>query len=319
MRRMLFVAVAAVLMLAVPLFVFAAGSAEKGGKLTIGYATKSATNQGWIILNAGAKQAAQDLGVNLIMLGPPKENDIAGQLGVVENMINRHVNALAIAPCDSTGIAPVVEKANAKNIPVVAIDTAIEGGKVMSFVATDNAKAAGEAAKWIGDKLKGKGNIVMINGMIAQQTGKDRRDGFYNYIKANYPNMKVVAEVPADWQTEKALSGMEDALRANPQVDAVFCSWDGGTIGALQALEAAKRKDKVLLVGFDAAPDALKAMKEGKVDADIAQFLWKIGYEGIAAAVKAAKGETIDSRIDTGSYVVLPDNVDKFLAENHLQ
>jgi ABC-type sugar transport system substrate-binding protein len=318
MRKTLTVLVTVVLLLAVPLFVFARGGAEKSSKMVIGYATKSATNQGWILLNNGAKKAAEDAGVELIMLGPPKENDIAGQLGVVEDMINRKVKALAIAPCDSTGIAPVVEKANKKKIPVVAVDTAIQGGTVASFVATDNVKAAESAAKWVGDKLGGKGNVVMINGMLAQQTGKDRRDGFYNYLAANYPNIKVVAEVPADWQTEKALSGMEDALRANKKIDAVFCSWDGGTIGALQALETAKRKKNTLLVGFDAAPDALKAMKAGKVDADIAQFLYKIGYESISAAIKLAKGETVSARIDTGSFVVTPENLEKFAADNNI-
>ncbi|NPV53929.1 MAG: sugar ABC transporter substrate-binding protein [Firmicutes bacterium] len=294
------------------------GGSAASKKLVVGYATKSATNQGWILINNGAKQAAKDLGVDLIMLGPPKENDIAGQLAVVEDLINRKVDALAIAPCDSTGIAPAVEKANRLGIPVVAVDTAIYGAKVTSFVATDNLKAAASAAKWVGEKLGGKGNIVMINGMIAQQTGKDRRDGFYNYIKEHYPNMKIVAEVPAEWQTEKALSGMEDALRANDQIDAVFCAWDGGTIGALQALEAAKRKSKTLLVGFDAAPDALKAMRQGKVDADIAQFLFKIGYEGIATAVKAARGEKVPERVDTGSMVVTPENLEKFIKDNHI-
>lgn len=287
-------------------------------KLVIGYATKSATNQGWILINSGAEQAAKDLKVKLVMLGPPKENDIAGQLGVVEDMINQKVDALVIAPCDSVGIAPAVEKANKKKIPVIAVDTAIVGGKVTSFVATDNLKASASAALWLGQKLGGKGNVVMINGMISQSTGKERRDGFYNTLKKKYPDMKVVAEIPADWDTEKALKGMEDAIRANKKIDAVFCCWDGGTIGAIQALEAAKLMDSVTLVGFDCAPDALKAMKAGKVQADIAQFLYKMGYMGIEAAVKAAKGQKISARIDTGSMLVTLDNLDQFIKDNHI-
>lgn len=309
---------AALVLLTAPLMVFAAGRADKSTKMVIGYATKSATNQGWILINNGAKQAAADAGVELVMIGPPKENDIAGQLGVVEDMINRKVSALAIAPTDSAGIAPAVQKANAKKIPVVAVDTAIEGGVIASLVATDNIKASEAAAKWIGDKLGGEGNVVMVNGMLGQQTGKDRRDGFYNFLTKNYPKMKIVAEIPAEWQTEKALSGMEDALRANKKIDAVFCCWDGGTIGALQALEVAGRKKNTLLVGFDAAPDALKAMKAGKVDADIAQYLFKIGYEGVATAIKAAKGETVPARVDTGSFVVTPENLEKFAKDNNI-
>ena len=114
------------------------------------------------------------------------------------------------------------------------------------------------------------------------------------------------------------MSGMEDALRANPDIDGVFCAWDAGTIAVIPVLEQAGILDEVALLGFDAAPDALKQMKEGKVDADIAQYLFKIGYQGVEAAVKAAKGEATDPIIDTGTMVVTPENVDTFIEENGL-
>lgn len=287
-------------------------------QLLIGYSTKSSTNTGWVIINNGAIQAAEDYGVELMMIGPPKENDIAGQIGVVEDMINNSCDAIAIAPCDSAGIVSAVEKANAAGIPVIAVDTAITAGEITSYVATDNYKAAAVGGEWMGEQLGGVGNVVMINGMVAQETGAARRDGFYDAITAKYPDIKIVSEIATEWQVEKALSGMEDAMQANDRIDGVFCAWDGGTIAVLSALEQAGVSDDVVLLGFDCDPNALSAMLENKVEGDVAQFLYQIGYKGIEAAVKAAMGEEVDARIDTGTMIVIPDNAQQFIDENGL-
>ncbi|MBC8585810.1 sugar ABC transporter substrate-binding protein [Youxingia wuxianensis] len=270
-------------------------------KLVIGYAAKSATNTSFMITNNGCEQAAKDLGVELIMLGPPKDQDVAGQLAVIEDLVNRNVDALVIAAADSSAVVSGVQKANAAGIPVIAIDTAINGGEIASYVTTDNLAAAALGAEWMAKALDGKGNVVMINGVLAQSVGSERRDGFYNYMAENFPDIKIVAEVNSEWQADKAMSGMEDALRANPDIDGVFCAWDAGTIAVIPVLEQAGILDEVALLGFDAAPDALKQMKEGKVDADIAQYLFKIGYQGVEAAVKAAKGEASCGYVLRGS------------------
>lgn len=290
-------------------------STAVSGEMVIGYATKSSTNTGWILINNGAQQAADDYGVKLMMLGPPKDNDVAGQVSVIEDMINSKVNALAIAPCDSAAVVPVVEKANAAGIPVVAVDTGISGGKIASWVATDNEKAAALGGEWMGEQLSGKGTVVMINGAIAQETGAARRNGFYNAITAKYPDI-VIKEIASDWDATKALAGMEDAIQSMDQIDGVFCAWDGGTIAVLPALEQAGILDKVVLLGFDCDPNVLAAMKEGNVEGDVAQYLFQIGYKGIEAAIKAAKGEAVEERIDTGTMIVTQDNVDKFIADN---
>ena len=311
-----------ILLLSSAVFVFAGGRQDVSDyteNLIIGYATKSATNTGWVIINNGAKQAAEDNNAILMMIGPPKENDIAGQLSVVEDMINNNVDAIAIAPTDSSGIVSAVEKANAEGIPVIAIDTAINGGDIASYVATDNLQAAAVGGRWMGEQLNGTGNVVMINGMIAQETGAARRDGFYNAITSDYPGINIISEISTDWQAERALSGMEDAIQANDKIDGVFCAWDGGTIAALSALEQAGISDNVILLGFDCDPNALSAMKTGKVEGDVAQFLYQIGYVGIETAIKAARGETVDKRIDTGTMIVTPDNVDSFITDNGLE
>jgi ribose transport system substrate-binding protein len=298
---------------------FIAQAAPANKKLVIGYATKSSSSPFFVVLNQGAKKAAQDLGVDLVLLGPPKEQDIAGQIAVIEDMINKKVDALIITPVDSVGVTPVVQKANKAKIPVIAVNTAIIGGKVESFIATDNYKAAELAAQWMAKRLDGKGNLVVIQGMIASETGKDRWEGFKNCIEKNYPAMKIVAAIPGDWVDEKALQGMEDAIRANPQIDGVFSAWDGGALAAHRALTEANRKNKTVICGFDCYPQSLKLMKQGTFEADIAQYAFKQGYEGVKAAVMVARGQKVAKRIDTGTMVVSPENVDQFIKDTNVK
>lgn len=291
-------------------------AASEAANLVIGYATKSATNQGWIIINKGAQDAADKAGVKLVILGPPTANEISGQLSVTEDLINQGVNALIIAPVDSTGIVPAVEKANAANIPVIALDTAIEGGKVASFVATDNVAAAGVQGEWTCTATGGKGTVILVNGAQASSTGRDRRQGFVDAMAAKCPDVKII-EVQTNWDQAEAQAGIESALGANADVVAIANAWDGATVAAVQALGTAGRTD-IKVVGFDADPNALKAMLEGKVAADVAQLLYKMGYTAVETAITAAQGGTVEERIDTGSFLVTPDNAEQFARDNFI-
>ncbi|MCC5948024.1 MAG: sugar ABC transporter substrate-binding protein [Nitriliruptoraceae bacterium] len=284
--------------------------------LTIGYATKSATNQGWILINQGAEDAAADLGVGeLRAVGPPIENDISGQLNVVEDFISAQVDGLAIAPVDSSGIVPVVEQANADGIPVIAIDTAIEGGEVASFVATDNLAAAVTQAETVAEAIDGVGKVVLINGSQAQQTGRDRRDGFVETMEENYPDIEVL-EVQTEWDPTAAQQGLEDLIIANDDIVAVAQAWDGATVASVSLLDREGLLDDVFVIGFDGAPDAIALMLDGRVDAIVAQQLYQIGYDGMEATVAAACGEPVEERVDTGEVLLTPDTVQDFIDAN---
>ena len=287
-------------------------------KLTIGYATKSSTSPFWITCNEGAQQAAKDYGVELIMLGPPKENDVVGQLAVLEDMMNREVNGLVIAPCDSVGVGPAVERAGSMDIPVIALGDPIEGPDVTSFVSTDNYAASALAAEWMAEQLGGKGNIVLLNGMIAQGGGKQRYEGFRDTVAEKYPEMNIVFAKDCGWKDEEALKAMEDAVAANEKIDGVFVGWDGAALAAHTVLTEAGRIDDTILCGFDCNPQSLKFMKEGTFEGDIAQSPFKMGYMGVEAAILAARGETVDKVVDTGVLLVTPENVDQYIADNDI-
>lgn len=283
--------------------------------LEIGYANPTATNQGWIIINQGAQDAADEFGVGFSSVGPPQDGDAAGQATVVENFIAAGVDALVIAPVDSSALVPSVEAANAAGIPVVDVDSFIDGGEIASFVATDNLAAAGLQAETVGEAIDGSGKVVLINGGQGFQTGRDRRDGFVDAMAEQYPDVEVI-EVQTEWDAQEAQAGLEDALASNPDIVAVAHAWDGATVASVATLENAGLLDSTYVIGFDGAPDAIALMLDGKVDAIVAQQLYQMGYTAVETAVQLACGEDVEDRIDTGVAMLTPDNVEEFIDDN---
>lgn len=293
-------------------FVILAFSTMSLAQISIGYVTKSATNAGWMMINQGAADAANEEGVNLITVGPSFQGDLSSQLEVFENLVNQKASAIAIAPVDSAGIAPAVEDAMNAGIPIIAVDTGVTGADVTSFVATDNlavAKVQGAVAATL---VANGDTIIYVTGNQAQTTGQERRDGFLSAFASARPDSKVLI-VPTEWNSAQAQSGVEAVLNANSDVKMVANAWDGGTMGAKAALENLGYKaGQVKLVGFDGAGDAIEAMEAGWVHADTAQMLYQMGYQGVKAAVAAVQGKAVKSRIDTGFFLVTPSTVQAY-------
>jgi ribose transport system substrate-binding protein len=293
----------------------AAGLMSFAQAQTIAYVTNGNTNEGWTLINGGAKKAGAAPGVKFIELAAEK-GDLSKQLAIVEDMITRKVDAIAIAPVDSAGIAPAVNKAMAAGIPVIAVDTGISGAKITSYVATDNVPAARSQGDWAADQIKDGDTVIYVTGDQGQSTGQERKKGFLDGLNAKRKNVKVV-EVPTSWDQTQAQNGVEAALRANKDVKVIACAWDGGALGAKAAMLASGLKaGSIKIAGFDGSPAGLDMMKDGWQQANSAQMLAKIGQVGVETAIAAAKKQTVSARIDTGSFLVLPSNVDKFAKDS---
>ena len=284
-------------------------------EITVAYITNGNTNEGWTLINGGAEAAAKKAGVKFIKLAAEK-GELSKQLAIVEDMITRKVSAIAIAPVDSAGIAPAVNKALAAGIPVVAVDTNITGAKITSYVATDNIAAAKVQGDWVSTQVADGDTVIYVTGDLSQSTGRERKDGFVAGLNAKRKNVKIV-EVPTTWDQTMAQNGVEAALRANPKAKVIACAWDGGALGAKAAmLSAGLKAGAVKIAGFDGSPGGLDMMKDGWQQANAAQMLAKIGSVGVETAIAAGNGKKVDARIDTGSFLVLPSNVDKFAKDS---
>jgi ABC-type sugar transport system substrate-binding protein len=293
----------------------AAAAAPAAAEVTIAYITNGNTNEGWTLINGGAKKAGGAPGVKYIELAAEK-GDLAKQLAIVEDMITKKVSAIAIAPVDSKGIAPAIAKAMAAGIPVVAVDTGIDGTPITSYVATDNIKAAMVQGDWAADQVADGDTVIYVTGDQGQSTGQERKKGFEDGLNAKRKGVKVVV-VATTWDQTMAQNGVEAAMKANPKAKLVACAWDGGALGAMAALKAAgKKAGDVKIAGFDGSPGGLDMMKEGWQQANSAQMLAKIGKVGVESAIAAAQGKKVEKRIDTGSFLVLPANVDQFATDS---
>lgn len=263
-------------------------AAPAPSELTIAYITNGNTNEGWTLINGGAKKAGSAPGVKFIELAAEK-GELSKQLAIVEDMITRKVSAIAIAPVDSAGIAPAVNKALAAGIPVIAVDTGITGANITSYVATDNIKAANVQGKWAAEQIKDGDTVIYVTGDLGQTTGQERKKGFVDALNEVRKNVKIV-EVATTWDQTMAQNGVEAALRANPKAKVIACAWDGGALGAKAALMAAgKKPGAVMIAGFDGSPGGLDMMKDGWQQANAAQMLAKIGQVGVETAIAAAK------------------------------
>lgn len=245
-------------------------------------------NPFFVTLQQGAKDKAKELGLDLIVLD--SQNDPAKELANVEDVLNQGIKVLLLNPADSDAAKASVRAANKKKIPVLTLDRSASGGKVVSHIASDNVAGGKMAGEIVIKKLNGKGNVVELQGIPGASAARDRGQGFNSVIKGA-SGIKVVARQAADFDRTKGLNVMENILQAQPSIDAVFAHNDEMALGAIKAIQAAKRN--IVVVGFDATDDAVAAVKEGSMYATIAQQPARIGSLGIEAAQKVIKGEKV--------------------------
>lgn len=292
--------------------------ADAAKEIVIGYASKSSTTPFWVQLNAAIQGAAESNGVTVREIGPAKENDVAGQIAIIEDFYSQDVDALIVAPCDDVGVAVAVQKFVDAGKPVIAIDNGVTGVEITSLVATDNKKSSGAAAEYMAELLGDGFKVVTIDGTVAQGTGKDRKEGFETKLKEVAPEAEVVNSIATDWVDDLALKGIEDLLNGNVEFDAVFAAWDGGALAARQALKSAGRED-IIVIGHDAFEESCKLMieKDPILVGSVAQNPVNMGNLAVETAVKALNGESVDKVVDSGCELVTPENAETYKNENY--
>lgn len=274
-------------------------------KMKIGVVVKALNSDYWKIVESGAKAAGQKYGVEVAVLGPNAETDVTGQISMLEDQITKKVNALVVAPSQPASAIPVFNKAKEAKIPVILADTDAKWDDKVSFVGTGNFNGGKLAGEYFGKKVAKGGKVVILRGALGDPTHDERANGCVEGLKAAGLDVAVIQ--PANSERGMAVTVMENIVQSKQEFVGVFATNDEMALGAFKALEAAKMN--IPVVGFDGSPDALTSITEGKLDASIAQSPYNIGFKGVEAAIKAAKGETLDKRIDTGTEVINKDNV----------
>lgn len=283
-----------------------------GGDYTIAVMVKDSSTPFWRYLVSGAQEAAKDLGVTVVEYAPMEAQSLDEQTKQVEDAIQAGVDAICIAPVDSDGIVPALEKANAAGIPVIAINTKANGAKIETFVGIDNEAAAENLAQYMVDELGNEGKVVIIEGNPAGQTSVDRVAGFTTILK-KYEGIELTVSQPGYFKRDEAMTIMENLIQANPDIDAVLALNDEMALGAWQALDDAGMTDKVVISGFDGAVEGCHAILDGKMKASMDQDAIGTGYQGVKAAVEVLNGNSVDEWIKIGGTVVNGDNAQDYL------
>lgn len=285
-------------------------SGGEGKKLVIGATMLSMQNEFIVNVHDEIEKKANADGVDLITVDA--EHSPLKQVEQVESFIAQKVDAIIMNPCEVEASSPAVAKALAANIPIINVNSETSA-KPSAFVGSDDVESGRMAMKFIADKLKGKGNVVMIHGYMGQAAQIKREQGAREVLK-QYPGLKLLAHQTADWDRAKAMSLTENWIQSyGSQINAVFAHNDEMGLGAAKALMDAGMKDKVIVVSIDGIPDALQGVKKGTLDATIFQNAEQQGSKAIETAIKAAKGETYEKQTLIPFQLVTKDNLSSFL------
>ena len=275
---------------------------------TITFALSTQANPFFVQMRERAKKKADELGIAINF--QDAADDSATQSNQLANAAASGTGVVIINPTDSDAMASAVQQLVDEKIPVVAVDRAVNNANVASYIASDNETGGKQAAKVLSDAINGEGEILVLQGKTGSSASRERGKGFDEGLKDN-PNIKVVAKQTAEFERAKGLDVTTNLLQAHPNVKAIFAENDEMALGAVEALGSKAGKD-VKVIGFDGAEDALKAIKDGRMYASIAQQPVKMAEQAVIEASKLLKGETATKKMQVEVVAATKENVDKF-------
>ena len=291
MKKLISLVLAALMCLSV----FSFASAESGDA-EYAIVLKTLGNPFWETMKTGIEAKATELGVKVDIFAANSEDDVEGQLTILENAVSKGYKAIGVAPLSPTNLNNVIAQAMKDGIYVVNIDEKVDvdalkalGGNVMGFVTTNNVAVGKLAGDDIVAKLPDGGKVAIIEGKAGNASGLDRRNGAEEAFKAA-SNIELVESQPADWDRTKAYDVATNYLTKHPDLKAIYCCNDTMARGALEAVKAAGAD--VMVYGTDGNDDAVAAVKAGELTGTVAQDPAGIGAKSLELLVDMVKNAT---------------------------
>jgi ribose transport system substrate-binding protein len=312
MRKLLTALIASTL-----LFTASAASADK----EIAVIVKTANSDFWQNVKKGANAAVGEIkGYTASFQGAASDTDLAGQVALVENAVNRKVAAIVLAPSDPDALVPAIKKAWEAKIPVVIIDSAAGKGAenhYQSYLATDNKKAGELCAQALIDKIGTTGKIAVMSYTAGSGSEVERVGGFKKYIQ-DHSKLQIVGTFYSNSQMGTALNQTTDVLAANPDLKGLFGANEPTAIGVGRALVQTGKAGKVAAIGFDGNSDLQGFIKDGTLEAIAVQSAYQMGALGVKTVAEIVEGKKVPRFRDTGVLMVTKKNIDTQEAKNVL-
>ncbi len=305
-----------------------AKTAAGGGEIAV--IVKTGNSSFWQNVQTGAMAAQTELRaktpkLSVTFLGAQSESNINEEINIVESAIDRGVKAIVLAPSDTTALQPAVKKAKDAGIPVIIIDSKLDGdpSQYVSFLATDNNAAGQACAKALIEGVKAAtgsdtGKIAVMSYVAGVGSEVGRVGGFKDYIAAN-SKLEIVTTQYSNADMPTALNQTTDVLTANPDLVGIFGANEPTAIGMGQAIKNLKLGGKIVAIGFDGNSVLAGFIKDGTLQAIAVQSSFNMGYMGVKYAYDVAfDKKTIPAYVDTGFLMVTKANIDSQDAKNVL-
>jgi ribose transport system substrate-binding protein len=286
----------------------AAPSSAKAGdkKQVIALTLMTYNNPFFAVIKSVARKTAESKGFQF--REHDSQFDSNKQAAAIEDFLAQGVDAILLNPVDSSAIVKSVEKANQKGVPVITIDVNADGGKLATFVASDNYKLGVLTGEYIAKRLDGKGKVAMLTHPIVS-SGLNREQGAKSVLK-QYPGIQIVAEQATRGERLTSVDVAENVLTANKKLDCIWAINDPTALGALQAVKQAKRDKEIFIVAVDGSPEAVESIKSGGAFvASAAQYPQKMAAAAVEQAILAMKGEKLKDFFPIEGSLITKDNM----------
>jgi len=284
------------------MLLFGGASFAKDPKdMQIVYIVKDLVNPFFVEMKWGGFAAAKEYGVQYTALAPERYS-VENQIRIMEDAIQKKVDAIVIVPIDGKGIVSAIERANKAGIPVFNCNTKAAGGETIGFAGIDHVMLGRAVGEFTVKKLNGKGQIVILEGTTGASSAQERLQGMHEVLD-KYPDIKILASTTAKYNRQMGMKVTEDLLVRFPEIDAILAANDTMALGAKEAAKDARRLEKIAIIGIDANPEALAAVEAGEMAATINGGAFDQGYVATDLTCRyLIKGEKppADTKVRTG-------------------
>jgi ribose transport system substrate-binding protein len=272
---------------------------------------KATSHLFFVTIEAGVRQAAREFNVDILWNGPNEETDHGRQIQIVDAMINRKVDALAISATDERALAAPVERAIRAGIPVTVFDSGVNVEGYTTFVATDNYGAGCTAARRLAALIGNRGSV----GVVAHKPGGTstvlRETGFDDTMRKEFPDIRIAARQFGMSDRARSRAAAENILTANPGLAGLFASSEPSSLGTIQAVRSRGLSGKIRLITFDFSDTHVEALREGTIDVMLVQDPHRIGYEAVRSLAEKLAGRNPPKKLHLPARAIVRDDLDK--------
>ena len=298
-------------LLAGPLTILLLAGCAREPKRVIGVVPKSTSHVFWVTVENGARSAGNKLGVTIEWNGAQTESDITRQVQIVDSMIARHLDGIAVAVSERKALVPVLDRAAAAGIPVAVFDSGLDSENYLTFISTNNYEGGRAGGRRLAELLGGHGKVGLLLHAPGSLSTMDRERGFEDILREQYPKIEIVARQYGMADRAKAVASAENILTAHPDLDGFFASSEPSASGISLALAARGLGGKVKFVSFDANESMVTDMRRDVISATVVQDPYRMGYEAVKALVDHLHHRAVPKRMDLNARVIDKSDLDK--------